>query len=74
MAYKPISRQRPRNKTTAVARQQILNKQQLNYNNTGTAGNCVSTWSVQRGYIMRTPAGSVVSSKSVYEEKTRRLV
>jgi hypothetical protein len=29
------------NRTTAVARQQILNKQQLNYNNRGTAGNGV---------------------------------
>jgi hypothetical protein len=29
------------NEKTAVARQQIHNKQQLNYNNTGTAGKCV---------------------------------
>jgi hypothetical protein len=29
------------NKTTDVARQQILNKQQLNYNNRGTVGNGV---------------------------------
>jgi hypothetical protein len=29
------------NKTTAIARQQTLNKQQLNYNNIGTVGNGV---------------------------------
>jgi hypothetical protein len=29
------------NKTTAIARQLILNKQQLNYNNTGPIGNGV---------------------------------
>jgi hypothetical protein len=29
------------NKTTAVARQHILNKQQFNYNNRGTVGNGV---------------------------------
>jgi hypothetical protein len=29
------------NKTTAIARQQILNKQQLNYSNRGTVGNSV---------------------------------
>jgi hypothetical protein len=28
-------------KTTAVVREQILNKQQLNYNNRGTVGKCI---------------------------------
>jgi hypothetical protein len=35
------------NKTTAVVRQQILNKQQLNYKNGGTLGNNVFYYSVR---------------------------
>jgi hypothetical protein len=41
MVYRPISRQQLWNTTTAIARQQILNNQQVNYTNRGTVGNCV---------------------------------
>jgi hypothetical protein len=44
------------NNTIAVARQQILNKQQLSYNTRGNVENGASTRFVQMGYITRTPA------------------
>jgi hypothetical protein len=54
-------------KKTATARQHILNKQWLNYNNKGTVGNGVF-YSVRAkwGYITRTPAElQLIESHSV---------
>jgi hypothetical protein len=62
------------NKTTAIARQQILNKQQLNYSNRGTVGNGVF-YSVRiKGLYNEDSIQARVSSKSGCEEKTERLV
>jgi hypothetical protein len=60
-----ISNDHEKNKTTGVATQQILNKEQLNYSKR-LLETAFSTWSVRRSYITRTPAElQSVESQSV---------
>jgi hypothetical protein len=69
-----LGRDRETNRETAVARQQILNKQQLSYNNGGTVGNGVFCSVHGKGLYNKDTSQATLSWKSGCEEETRRLV
>jgi hypothetical protein len=64
-----LSNDNETNKTTAVARQQIFNKQQLNYNNRVTAGNSVPQGTSMSKWLQTEDGGDNMLLRNVHSHK-----